>query len=354
VNVMEVINNDWIEEKNIPGRVMVDESTLKNNAVNYGDVLFNRTSETREEIGLTSAYFGKEPVIFGGFVIRGKQKNKILDPHYLKYCFSPTYFRRQIIGMGQGAVRVNIGQGDLSKVELQFPPLPEQKRIVSVLETWDQTIDILEKKIELKEQLKKGLMQQLLTGKKRLPGFSGEWKNVILNELCSILTGKKDVNEGNPMGQYPFFTCARQHTYSDNYSFDTEAILIAGNADVGHCKYFKGKFEAYQRTYVLSSFKDIQPLYLFRYLSHYFKNYVESMKQIGAMSYMKLPMLKEFQVKVPHKDEQIAIAKLLAKSEKEIKLLKIKLESYKKQKTHLLNNLVAGKIRTPEDMKIYT
>lgn len=72
--------------------------------------------------------------------------------------------------------------------------------------------------------------------------------------------------KGNPDGEYPFFTCAREHTYSDDYSFEGEAILIAGNGEVGNSSYYNGKFEAYQRTYVLMDFDRILPVYLFRVL----------------------------------------------------------------------------------------
>ena len=92
------------------------------------------------------------------------------------------------------------------------------------------------------------------------------WQTKKLGELCDIKTGKKDVNQGNPTGMYPFFTCARDHTYSDEYSFDTEALLVAGNGYVGHVSYYKGKFEAYQRTYVISDFKGISPRLLFLFL----------------------------------------------------------------------------------------
>jgi len=86
-----------------------------------------------------------------------------------------------------------------------------------------------------------------------------DWDVVTLGDVCKIATGKKDVNQGNPNGIYPFFTCSRKITYSDTYSFDTEAILVAGNGDVGLTKYYKGKFEAYQRTYVLYDFrKDVK------------------------------------------------------------------------------------------------
>ena len=71
------------------------------------------------------------------------------------------------------------------------------------------------------------------------------WERKKLGELCRIKTGKKDVNQGNPDGKFPFFTCAAEHTFSDSYSFDTEALLIAGNGDVGKVSYYNGKFEAY-------------------------------------------------------------------------------------------------------------
>ena len=92
------------------------------------------------------------------------------------------------------------------------------------------------------------------------------WEMIKLSEVCDIKTGKKDVNQGNPNGVYPFFTCAKEHTYSDTFSFDAEALLIAGNGDVGNVSYYSGKFEAYQRTYVLLNFKRIQPQYLYMVL----------------------------------------------------------------------------------------
>src|SRR5205814_771524 len=101
--------------------------------------------------------------------------------------------------------------------------------------------------IAKKREIKQAAMRQLLTGHQRLPGFSGEWEVKHLGEVGRITTGKKDVNEGNPSGQYPFFTCARANTFSDSYSFEGEAILIAGNGEVGNLSYYNGKFEAYQR-----------------------------------------------------------------------------------------------------------
>lgn len=108
------------------------------------------------------------------------------------------------------------------------------------------------------------------------------------------------MNEGNPNGKFPFFTCAREHTFSDSYSFDMEALLIAGNGDVGHVQYYKGKFEAYQRTYILHDFSSaISVQYLFLYLSSFLKETVSKQKLGNTMPYIKLGMLTEFQIPLP-------------------------------------------------------
>ena len=138
-----------------------------------------------------------------------------------------------------------------------------------------------------------------------------EWQTKNLGELCRIRTGKKDVNEGNPDGEFPFFTCAAEHTFSDNYSFDTEALLIAGNGDVGKVSYYKGKFEAYQRTYVLSDFTEVLPRFLFLILDGKLRDTVSKQKLGNTMPYIKVGMLTDFQLPVPPLAEQQRIVGLL-------------------------------------------
>ena len=137
------------------------------------------------------------------------------------------------------------------------------------------------------------------------------WKLVKLGELCNIKTGKKDVNEGCADGLYPFFTCAATHTYSNVYSFDTEALLIAGNGDVGRVSYYKGKFEAYQRTYVLSGFTEVLPRFLFLILDGKLKERVSKQKLGNTMPYIKMGMLTDFVVPVPPLPEQQRIVSIL-------------------------------------------
>lgn len=122
---------------------------------------------------------------------------------------------------------------------------------------------------------------------------------VSLGDIVKITTGKKDVNQGNPTGKYPFFTCAREHTYSDGYSYDQEALLIAGNGDVGNVKYFKGKFEAYQRTYILGEFERVDPLYLYYVLDKTLKSTLEKQKLGNTMPYIKMGMLADYKIPLP-------------------------------------------------------
>jgi type I restriction enzyme S subunit len=132
-----------------------------------------------------------------------------------------------------------------------------------------------------------------------------------LGELCRIRTGKKDVNQGSPEGVFPFFTCAAEHTFSDSYSFDTEALLIAGNGNVGQVSYYNGKFEAYQRTYVISDFENIEPRYLYLILDGKLKETVSKQKLGNTMPYIKVGMLSNFLVPLPPIAEQQRIVEIL-------------------------------------------
>lgn len=146
-----------------------------------------------------------------------------------------------------------------------------------------------------------------------------KWESVKLGDICKIRTGKKNVNEGNPNGKYPFFTCAQNHTYSDVFSFDAEAILIAGNGDVGTVTYFKGKFEAYQRTYVLTDFVNIEPKYLYFVLKNTLKDSVLQQKLGNTMAYIKLGAIQNFSFPLPPMEVQKKIMKKIEERENQIK-----------------------------------
>jgi type I restriction enzyme S subunit len=166
-----------------------------------------------------------------------------------------------------------------------------------------------------------------------------------LGDACKITTGKKDVNEGNPTGQYPFFTCARNHTYSDHYSFDCEAILVAGNGEVGNLNYFSGKFEAYQRTYVLYDFTEITS-YIWQQLSAHLTDSLGIGKIGSSIPYIKKGNLTNFEFRCPVElEEQALIATILSDMDSELATLETRRDKARQLKQGMMQELLTGRIR---------
>ena len=169
VNVMDIFRNNSLVSQDITGSVSITDKQLEEYSVVKGDVLFNRTSETPEEIAISSVYFGDEKITFGGFVIRGRQSQKRLLPEYAKYCFKTDAIRKEMIRRCQGAVRANIGQKELSKVPIIIPLIEDQKLISSILDEWRRMIEKTEALIAAKESQFDWLITRLInkSGHKR-------------------------------------------------------------------------------------------------------------------------------------------------------------------------------------------
>ena len=174
-----------------------------------------------------------------------------------------------------------------------------------------------------------------------------DWDIQQLGLVAAITTGRKDVNEGNPVGEYPFFTCSRTRTFSDSYSFDTEAILIAGNGDVGNLHYYFGKFEAYQRTYVVSRFT-LDVRYLWHQLEY---RLVESLGlgKIGtSIPYIKKENLTGFTFPLPPTEaEQRAIAAALSDVDALLGGLDRLIAKKRDLKQAAMQQLLTGQTRLP-------
>lgn len=145
---------------------------------------------------------------------------------------------------------------------------------------------------------------------KLLDGSEVEWKP--LKKVCNFIsTGKLNAMDEN--GIYPFFTCNEKPYKINNYAFDMEAILISGNgSQVGHLNYFKGKFNAYQRTYVIGEFdNNTLVMYLYHYLNFKLRDYITINSKKGSVPYITLPMLEKFEIPIPPLSVQTEIVKIL-------------------------------------------
>jgi type I restriction enzyme, S subunit len=185
INVLEPITFSHLKGHEISGRVDLPGAAVAAYAVRQGDLVFNRTSEIGDEVGLAATYLGTECVVFGGFVIRARPVSKLIDSSFAAYALRAPDVRTQIIAMGQGAVRANIGQDNLRRVELKFPPVPEQLAIATALADADALIDSMEELLTKKRQIKQGAMQELLTGQRRI-GNSANWHKLRLGDVASL------------------------------------------------------------------------------------------------------------------------------------------------------------------------
>ena len=162
ISVSDILNNQYITYACIKGLIDIDEKTFNKFIVEYGDILFQRSSETFEDIGRANVYLDKEhSATFGGFVIRGK-KISDYNPLFFRYLLCTHNARKQTVRMGAGAQHYNIGQEGLEKICLYFPCLQEQQKISAFLSAIDNKIAVQNKIIKHRKSLIFSLVIEIL------------------------------------------------------------------------------------------------------------------------------------------------------------------------------------------------
>lgn len=329
---MDVNNYELNTENTIKGLVELNDEEIKRYSVKPNDLFFTRTSETSEEIGLTSAYVGKEiKCVFSGFLLRARPKMDVNSLFFAYYFRSPKQ-RNNIIKFSSITTRALISGGNLSKMKIKFPNIGEQNKITKLFLILNKKIQLLEKKYQYYQDFKKYLMQQIFTQKLRFNSDGMPIENFnnnveILGYLCKIQTGKLDANAMDKNGKYRFFTCSKKFSFIDTFAFDTEALLIAGNGEIGNVQYYNGKFNAYQRTYVLNDFVDsVSIMYVKYFLENYLPKQIWRNKQIGSMPYIVLSTLFDMKISFPPIVEQNKYVTLLLNADKKIELINNQLE----------------------------
>lgn len=199
ISVMDILNNQFIYYDDIRALVEIADGDLETYGVKYGDILFQRSSETLEDVGQANVYLDSKPAVFGGFVIRGKSKGNY-NPLFFRYLLTSPTVRKRVIVKGAGAQHFNIGQDGLSKVCIDIPCIKEQEKIARLLSLLDERITTQNKIIERYESLIRGLNDSLYAqyGNDVLTSFSS------LGLSYSGLSGKsaQDFGSGKPYITY--------------------------------------------------------------------------------------------------------------------------------------------------------
>ena len=354
ISVMDILNNAIITNDCIRASVDVSEEELQNFCVGYGDILFQRSSETLEDVGRANVYMDDKPAVFGGFVIRGKKKAEF-NPLFFRDLLASPFARKKIIPMGAGAQHFNIGQEGLNKVKLNFPNLKEQEKIGRFLTLLDKRIATQSKVIDKLQSLIKGIMANLQ--KRGLK--NNTWGKI---SLCDVLAERKELNKQ----LYPVFSVSVSQGVINQIEYlgrsfaakDTSKYHVVYYGDIIYTKSPTGDFpygivkQNYNQEKVA-----VSPLYgvyvpksysIGVFLHEYFKsnvntyNYLHPLIQKGAKNTINITNQHFLENKVAMplvEQELVRISNLILSLNAKIMLMQYLKDKYGRQKQYLLRQM---------------
>ena len=327
ISVMDILNNTVITNDCIRVSVDVSEEELHNFCVGNGDMLFQRSSETLEDVGRANVYMDDKPAVFGGFVIRGKKKAEY-NPLFFRYLLASPFARRKIIPMGAGAQHFNIGQEGLNRVKLHFASLDEQKKIATFLSLLDERIATQNKIIDKLQSLIKGIAQKIV--RNNMP-------NVRLTECLECKSSTLQESEVCEQGTYPVYGANGIVGYLDNYNTEGEAVyIIKDGSGVGTVSYVKGKCSATGTLNTLQAKEGYSLQYLY-YLLKVFN--FEPYKTGMAIPHIYFKDYGKAKVYCPSYTEQLQYARLLSAIDNKLSIEQNILTKLSLQKQYLLRQM---------------
>ncbi len=255
-----------------------------------------------------------------------------------------SHFRNR----GQGTSQRHIYKRDFYSLEVKVPPLKEQQAIVNAVADTNNLIKSLDLLIAKKRDIKQGAMQQLLSGKTRLPGFSKMWVQSELGQVAQIKTGGKNNQDKTEGGKYPFFVRSATVERSDTYSYESEAVLIPGEGGIGSIfHYVQGKHEVHQRVYRISDFTEsTSGKFIYYYLQQFFGIHAARNSVKATVDSLRLPTFTHFELNTPDSvQEQQAIAEVLSEMDAEIDALVARRKKTALIKSGVIQQLLTGRTR---------
>lgn len=340
-----------------------NEIEIRKYSLVLGDVLFNRTN-TIDLVGKTAIYKGERAAVFAGYLIRINSDKALLDSAYLNYILNAEFSRKHSAKI----LSIAVGQANINGQKLKSYPIPlpptkaEQEAIAEALSDADALIESLEQLLAKKRQIKQGAMQELLTGKKRLPGFSGEWE---LKRIAEIASPSSEKNSA--AASLPVLTCSKHLGFVDSlgyfknqvFSRDTSGYKVIRRGQIGYPSNHieegsVGLQDLYDVAlvspiYVVFSVADgVDSYFLHRLLkleSYRQKFETATSSSVDRRGSLRWPAFSEMTVNLPLVSEQIAIVAILSDMDAEIGALEVKLTKARRLKQGMMQDLLTGRIR---------
>ncbi|MFK2333191.1 restriction endonuclease subunit S [Bacteroides thetaiotaomicron] len=351
ISVMDILNNQFICYDNIRASVEVVDGDIETYGVNYGDILFQRSSETLEDVGQANVYLDSKPAVFGGFVIRGKSKSNYY-PMFFRYLLASPTARKKIIVKGAGAQHFNIGQDGLSKVCLNIPSIQEQEKIAKLFECIDTRIATQNKIIDKLQSLIKGLIDDIITPQceqcvafetlysKAGEGGTPTTSNVEFYENGNIPFVKiDDLGDKYLLANKDYITELGLKK-SSAWLIPVNSIIYSNGATIGAISINKYPICTKQGILGIVPNSNIDVEYLYYFMrSSYFQKEVERVVTEGTMRTAYLKDINHIKCPIPDLDKQKEISHTLSalsfKEDIESQLL----QKYQIQKQYLLSQM---------------
>ncbi|MBO6117712.1 MAG: restriction endonuclease subunit S [Bacteroidales bacterium] len=267
--------------------------------------------------------------------------NDNFDKDYVYYLLKYNLGNLKALNKGTASGREFVSKSAFLNMALNVHEnLSTQKRIAEILSGYDDLIENNLKQISLLEESAARLYKHFFSSPKK---DNGKGEIIKLKDICPIITGKKDANYADNNGKYPFFTCSQQPLRCNNYSFDASAVLLAGNGDL-NVKLYRGKFEAYQRTYVLIPNKE-------EYLFALYHTLIECLNELKAkangstIKFITLSILQNIEIKIPSKEILNKFNEIRFPIQQKLETLHKSIELYRESRDLLLPKLMSGELQ---------
>lgn len=318
--------------------------TKQSQRIKKGDLLFAGSGETIDDIGKCIAFLGKEEAYAGGdIVIYSPIRGNSL---FLGYLMNYELIKQQKAKMGQGIGVVHIYSSNLKKIILPFPKPQEQSKIAQILFETDSLIESLHKLLIKKKNIKKGMIHELLTGKRKLSRFIEKWEIKELGEIVKIKKGQLITQHTSVDGNIPVIGGGKNSSYFHNRSnrFQKTITISASGANAGYVSFHDNPIFASDCS-TIEDGKNYSIEYVYFQLQR-LQNKIYSLQAGGAQPHVHASDLDPLEIPFPkNQKEQIMIAEIFSDMEKEIQELEKEKDKYLKINTGMMQKLLTGEIR---------
>jgi len=327
ISVMDILAEGVITYNSIRGKVEATDKEIDCFGVKNGDLLFQRSSETLEDVGRANVYMDSRTAVYGGFVIRGRKIGNYV-PLFFKYLLATPLARKKTCRMGAGAQHFNIGQEGLSKISLSFPSVKEQEKIANLLSLIDERIATQNKIIEKLESLIKGIAQNVARNNK---------PNIRLSECLEYSSSTLQESDVCENGTYPVYGANGIVGYIDNYNTEKEAVyIIKDGSGVGTVSYVTGKCSATGTLNTLQAKEGYSLQYLYYMLKVFnFEPYKTGM----AIPHIYFKDYGKAKIFCPSYTEQLKYVELLSAIDNKLSAEQSILTDLSLQKQYLLSQM---------------